>query len=423
LDFRFVHAADLHLDTPFQGIGRLNSQVQSELRDASLNAFDDLIEFCIDSGAAFLVIAGDVYDSAERSVRAQLRVVEGLKRLSEHQIATFIVHGNHDPMDGWSAIREWPERVHIFSSHDVESRPVEIGGSVIATVHGMSYPTRDVGENLALRFRRDPASPGFHVGLLHCTVGTTAEHESYCPCEMGHLRNSGMDYWALGHIHQRRILLESKPCVAYSGNLQGRSLKPSEQGAKGALLVTVGSNEVRSVSFKPLDRVRFAETQLDVSGLADLSAVLQALVERTMKLRAEHPGRGLLLRGLLAGRGRLHQDLQRPGAANELLEELQAATHGYDPFVWWTEIKDRTRSELDLSAIRLRGDFSAELVNLANELLDDELQEATIANGAELPAFLKSVLSTIEVEESDWPTLLIEAQETALELLDQGVSS
>lgn len=106
--FRFVHAADLHLDTPFEGIGRVAPQIAEALRDASLNAWDALVRLTIDRDAAFLLLAGDIYDGAERGVRAQLRFVRGLERLAEHRIQTFIVHGNHDPLDGWSAIRKWP---------------------------------------------------------------------------------------------------------------------------------------------------------------------------------------------------------------------------------------------------------------------------------------------------------------------------
>src|SRR5262245_51374847 len=123
--FRFVHAADLHLDTPFEGLARTSPEVGAALRDASLQAFDALVELTLREDAAFLVIAGDVYDGAERGVRAQLRFLGGLRRLSEAGVQVLVTHGNHDPLDGWSAIREWPAGVHVFSPEVVEQVPVE----------------------------------------------------------------------------------------------------------------------------------------------------------------------------------------------------------------------------------------------------------------------------------------------------------
>ncbi|MGO9560026.1 MAG: metallophosphoesterase family protein, partial [Acidimicrobiales bacterium] len=169
-DFCFVHAADLHLDTPFKGVSETAPRIGAALREASLDAFDQLVELCLDREAAFLLVAGDVYDGAERGLRAQLRFRDGLQRLSDAGIDTFVVHGNHDPVDeGWSAVRVWPERVHFFGADEVECMPVARDGQVIATVQGISYGRREVTENLALRFSR-PTSEGLKIGLLHCNV-------------------------------------------------------------------------------------------------------------------------------------------------------------------------------------------------------------------------------------------------------------
>src|SRR5690242_8646941 len=145
--FRFIHAADLHLDTPFEGLARTSPEVAAALRDASLAAFDALVELTLREQAAFLVIAGDLYDGAERGVRAQLRFLRGLERLSAAGVHVLMVHGNHDPLGGWSAIRAWPAGVHVFPSDAVEAVTVERDGEPLATVHGISYATRDPGEN------------------------------------------------------------------------------------------------------------------------------------------------------------------------------------------------------------------------------------------------------------------------------------
>ena len=165
-DFSFVHAADLHLDTPFKGIGLTAPHVAEQLREASLAAFDALVDLCFERRAAFLVIAGDIYDGPERGLRAQLRFRDGLGRLSDACIPSFVVHGNHDPVEtGWSALAgPWPERVRIFGTGRVEAVPVHLDGTQVATVQGISFAQRSERENLALRFSR-VAGPGVQVGV------------------------------------------------------------------------------------------------------------------------------------------------------------------------------------------------------------------------------------------------------------------
>ena len=129
------------------------------LREASLLAFDSLVELCLERGVAFLVIAGDIYDGPERGLRAQLRFRDGLDRLSAAGISSFVVHGNHDPVEtGWSALGDtWPERVTVFGPGTVQAVPVEIDGIPLATVQGISFAKRAERENLALDL---PIEPG-----------------------------------------------------------------------------------------------------------------------------------------------------------------------------------------------------------------------------------------------------------------------
>src|SRR6478672_7542537 len=152
--FRFVHAADLHLDTPFAAIGRVAPEIAGRLRDASLEAYDALTRLAIEREAAFVVFAGDIYDCADRGVRAQLRFLRGVERLGEKRIPVFVAHGNHDPLDGWSAIRRAPANLTVFGAGTVETHPVTRDGELLAHVCGVSYARRDVSENLALGFRR-----------------------------------------------------------------------------------------------------------------------------------------------------------------------------------------------------------------------------------------------------------------------------
>jgi DNA repair protein SbcD/Mre11 len=414
--FCFVHAADLHLDTPFEGVGRVNAQLGERLRDASLDAFDELVRLTIERGASFLVIAGDVYDGADRGVRAQLRFLRGLKRLAFEGIRVFVVHGNHDPLDGWSAIPWWPVNVTLFGSASVEAHAVDRDGGRIATVYGISYPRRDVTENLAVRFRRADA-PGLHIGLLHCAVGDVRDHALYSACTVDDLRRAGMDYWALGHVHDRRVLAERDPWVIYPGNLQGRSTKPSERGAKGAMVVYVDSSEVERVEFIPCDRARFVEVEVDVSSAPALPDVEAACLDALTDQRLAHPGVEVIARVRLTGRSAAHRDLRRAGdTPGRLMQALRdELEHGPSP-LWCESVRDETRGELDMEAIRRRGDFASAVVHLADTLCADPARlavfcEEHLAGPAHADV---DPLPGLEAERR----LVASAVELALDLLD-----
>lgn len=411
-DFCFYHAADLHLDTPFIGLEQASPRVAEALREASLAAFDNLVQSAVSDQAAFVLLAGDLYDGAQRGLRAQFRILKGLQRLSAAKIRVFIVHGNHDPLDGWSGIRAWPEGVHIFDSSHVQAIPVHTDGVCLATVYGISYANSHTSENLARRYVRQEGA-GFHIAVLHANVGGNAEHAAYAPCSLEDLRASGMDYWALGHIHTRQILLRA-PWVVYPGNLQGRSPKPSERGAKGAFRVDVRGGVLQEPTFVPLDSVRFIGLELDASSLDDIGALRASLLERGEALSAEHAGRGLLIRASIQGRPAFHPDLLRPETLPGLLHELRESTEMHDPFLWWESLRDETRPLLDREALLARGDFIAELLRevdlLASspEAVGDLLKDLERPLAQYLPAGTPS---------PDATKVLAEAEVLALDLL------
>jgi DNA repair exonuclease SbcCD nuclease subunit len=373
-DFSFVHAADLHLDTPFKGIGSAAPHVAEQLREASLAAFDSLVELCLERRVAFLVVAGDIYDGPERGLRAQLRFRDGLARLSAAGIPSFVVHGNHDPVEtGWSALGgPWPERVTVFGTGKVQAVPVERDGIPLATVQGVSFAQRSERENLALRFAHC-AGPGVQVGVLHCNVqGAASDYDDYSPCTLDDLRRIGLDYWALGHVHTRIILSgaegSDEPWVVYPGNLQARSPKPSERGMKGAVVVHVSGGRVANLEPVGCDAVRFDLVELDIADLVDLAELRDRLAGASRDRLASADGRSLVLRGQLVGRSELHLDLRRPGTLQDLLIALREDFAEDQPFCWWDFIDDLSSPAVDLDAARAGSDFAADLIALADEL-------------------------------------------------------
>lgn len=418
--FCFVHAADLHLDSPCKGLESAAPHVAAALRDASLHAFHDLVELAISKKATFVLLAGDIYDGAERGLRAQLAFRDGLERLSQAGILSFVVHGNHDPVDeGWTAVSTWPAGVHFFSSEEVEAVEVERDGRVIATVQGMSYPRREVTENLALRFSRRPR--GVQIGLLHCNVAGTADgYAAYSPCNLEELRQIGLDYWALGHIHQTHVLSGrpggGEPWVVYPGNLQARSRKASEQGPKGAMLVEVEAGSVARAEHIACDRIRFVAPVLDISELSSVAELHQELSTLSAELVESCERRSLVVHARLTGRGSLHGEIARPGVLDDLLGALRAEAPVEAPFVWWDRLVDETAPPLDLEAIARADDFSADLLRTASGL--KQALELTELYG-KMPAELKKLADEI-IEEVGLAEVIERSSVLALDRLEVG---
>ena len=224
---KFVHASDLHIDSPFTGLMKTDPQVGKELQEATYEAFNKLIKLCKDERVDFLVVAGDVYDGADRSPRAQIRFRDGLRELAEAGIQSFVVHGNHDPLNGRFSSITLPEKAHIFGD-SVSWKTAFRDGHAIAQIQGISYWQREVTDNLALQFTSPPDPDLFSIGLLHCNVGSISSHDNYAPCTVEDLNKVDLDYWALGHIHTRQTLREEKPSIVYPGNTKAEILAKQE---------------------------------------------------------------------------------------------------------------------------------------------------------------------------------------------------
>jgi DNA repair exonuclease SbcCD nuclease subunit len=358
---RFVHAADLHLDSPFHCLQGSGGEIGSLLREATFTTFERILNLCRRRQADFLLIAGDVFDSADRGLRAQLRFRDGLGGLATDGIQSFVVHGNHDPLDGWAATLDWPKGIHVFRDPNLpKAVAIKKNGLELARVYGRSFPRRDVRSNLALDFRR--GGEGFAIGLLHCNVGENTGHEPYAPCSLQDLAAAGFDYWALGHVHTRAVLSTRAPTVVYPGNPQGRNLL--EAGPRGCYVVEVDQDHQVHVEFVAVDAVRWETVQIGIAQMASEQELLDALFATIRDLRARS-GRPVIARLRLEGRGPLHATLQRNQVLDDLLAETRSAGNADQPLVWLERIEDRTQPPVDLTLRRQAGDFLGELLRLA----------------------------------------------------------
>ncbi len=374
---RFVHAADLHLDSPFRGIrSEAPDYVADTLRRATFDAYDNIIALCLRESVDALLVAGDVYDGADRSLRAQLKFVDGLNRLDAAGIRSFVCHGNHDPLDGWEARLALPPGCVRFGP-GVSGEPLFPDELERATVYGVSYPQRVVTENLSLHFRSLPlsssGSAGFNIGLLHANVGGNTGHDNYSPCTVADLADTGLDYWALGHVHTRQALRHERPTVVYAGNPQGRH--PLETGARGVYLVEVDDYGAVSLDFRPVDVVRWETLEVGIAGLDTEQELLDAVDFAAASCAEAAGGRSVVFRLTLTGRGPLHCWLRSAGTVDELRERFNEqyapSTSSGQGWLWCERIQADTASPVDREQVALREDFAGDLARLCGELRDD----------------------------------------------------
>lgn len=335
-DLTFIHAADLHLDSPFYGISNLPEPVYARIKESTFHSVRRLTDGALREQADFVLLSGDLFDEANRSLKAQLFLRKQFTRLQEADIQVFVIFGNHDHLGGkWTPI-EWPENVHIFTSDTPEEKSFFKNGELAASIYGCSYQERSVTVNQAARYRKMTGAP-YHIGMLHGMLSGAEGHDPYCPFTKEDLEKSGMDYWALGHIHKRQVLSAQHPAAIYPGNIQARHLK--ETGPKGYYLVRAANGEM-SWEFKEAHDVLWEEIDLDISGAEHMTSLLKAASDTFSGLRAA--GRPACVRLVLRGAAPRFWTEAPAGIAGELLSALQEEEAEEECFVWPLALEDRT---------------------------------------------------------------------------------
>lgn len=323
--FTFIHAADLHLGSPLAGLALKDAEIARRFAAAGRRAFEDLVSLAIERRAAFLIVAGDVYDGDWTDATIGLFFARQVARLDRAGIPVVMVRGNHDAESVVTRAITLPGSVHVFGSSRAATHRLE---HLRVALHGRSFPNRAVEENYALSY--PAALPGwFNIGVLHTSCTGHAAHATYAPCTVADLSARGYEYWALGHVHEYAALSED-PWIVFPGNLQGRSIR--ECGRKGAVLVAVSDGRVAEVSRLVVDHARFAELSVDLAGVEDERAAIRCVEAALRGLVGEAEGRLLAVRVRLAGETRAHDRLASDRGG--LAAEIQAAAHRIHEDVW-----------------------------------------------------------------------------------------
>ncbi len=306
--WKFLHAADIHLDSPLHGLERYEGAPVEEIRGATRRAFDNLIELAIDEEVAFVLLAGDIYDGDWKDYNTGLYFMERMGRLRDAGIRVFMVAGNHDAASQLSKHLRLPDNVTLFSTKRPESVTFD---DLSLAIHGQGFASRAVTDDLSLAYPQgDPQL--FNIGLLHTCLDGKPGHEPYAPCTVDGLRSKGYQYWALGHVHKREEVSE-EPWIVFPGNIQGRHIR--ETGPKGCTLVTVENGEVAEVEHRDLDVLRWSLCELDVTDSETVDQIYEQVRERLQTTLDAAEGRPvavrLILKGACSAHTRLHAERDR----------------------------------------------------------------------------------------------------------------
>lgn len=361
---RFIHAADIHLDSPLRGLEAYEGAPVEQLRGATRQALTKLVDLCLSERVDFLAIAGDVFDADWKDFQTALFVTRELRRLERAEIPVFLIFGNHDSVEGMSKKTPWPGNVRVFDHKRPETMRLE---SLRVAVHGRSFPRREVIENWVPDYP-SPVAGWFNLGLLHTNADGSPNHDSYAPCSVNELAAKGYSYWALGHVHDFEVLNE-RPYVVYSGNLQGRHVR--ELGPKGCVLVEFEDTEVTSIEFRSTDVLRWYHETITLQPHDTRDDMLQSVRMRLAETQAAADGRLAAVRLEITGRCQLHAELVSDAARQQTMNDIRALAGEVGDDVWIEKIKFRTQSPLDVEQLRLRNDHVGELLRLVSEIARD----------------------------------------------------
>jgi DNA repair exonuclease SbcCD nuclease subunit len=417
--FKFLHAADIHLDSPLRGLSRYEGVPADVVRTATRDALNNLVDLAIEENVAFVIIAGDLYDGDWEDIGTGLFFCSAMGRLGRAGIDAYLLYGNHDAESSITRRLPLPENVHVFSAKAPETFEHERTATLL---HGQSYKDRDPGCNLAVAYPAAFAGR-LNIGVLHTSLQGHADHAPYSPCDPAELAAKGYNYWALGHVHGFAVVRED-PHIVFPGNLQGRNVR--ETGAKGATLVTAGPGGISSVEHVPLDVVRWARIAVDATGLAGPAEVEKAVRSAIAAASdTEAGGRPLVVRIDISGQTAAHDALV--GRRQDLRDDVRAIATSTSDRIWIEKV--RLRTEPVPSSVAPGAWASDDLTALlANAHGDADLREALRAEldelATRLPADLGGDSELIAAMRSgDYDTIIAQAAESLRLRLSKGHSA
>ena len=340
--FKFIHAADVHLDSPLRGLSRYESAPTETIRNACRRAFENLVDLAIEEKVSFVLLAGDLYDGDWKDYSTGIFLSQQIGRLGKQKISVYAVAGNHDAANRMTKALDTPTNMTILSSRKVETIKRD---DLEVAIHGRSFGTQHVDENLAAGF--GAAEKGlFNIGLLHTSLEGREGHAIYAPCSRDDLRSKGYQYWALGHIHKQEFVSKD-PWIVFPGCIQGRHIR--ETGSKGCILVTVEDGTITEVEKMPLDVLRWVQCNIDLTDVSEMREVLERTRKTIEKERTSADDRPIAMRIRFEGATTISDELAAyPERFEHQIKALGAEIAGDD--LWIERVENAAVGKLDLDS-------------------------------------------------------------------------
>lgn len=317
MSFRFIHAADIHLDSPLRSLALRNSELAELIGNATRQAFIRIVDLCIEQKVDALLLAGDLYDGDQTSMKTARFLYDQLKKLDDAKISTFIIRGNHDALSRITKEMVLPDSVKLFGGRAemVEIEHKETPFPIV--IHGLSFAQAHAPESLLPKYKQ-PQAGAFNIGLMHTSLAGSEGHDLYAPCSIKDLQDSGFQYWALGHIHKRSVV-NAECAIVMPGMPQGRDI--NEAGAKSVTLVRVNNDRTMDIEEHLTSIAQFERLVVDVSGAYEWAELVHCIGEELQRKAAQVQSEHGVFRVLLTGKTALAWRIRRD--VDLLLTELE----------------------------------------------------------------------------------------------------
>jgi len=335
--FKFVHTADIHLDSPLKSLAFRDSEMAKAVGIATRETFTSIVKLCIDENADALIIAGDLYDRDQTSYKTARFLINKLEELHQAGIKVFIIKGNHDSQSSITKQLTVPDSVLIFPTR--AKTEIIWKDDLQIALHGISFPNRHVPESLLEQFP-PPTNGAFNIGILHTSLGGVEGHDVYAPSSVNELQGMEYDYWALGHIHKASYIKEPSTIVM-PGIPQGRHI--GESSRKTVALVSVKSPNHCDVEFRCVAQLQFELLIIDVTCFNEwqglIAQLMQSIDDCASKINDKHLVLRLRLIGSTPLAWRIRRDLE------VLFEEVKRKVEDENR-IWIDKVENRTQGEV-----------------------------------------------------------------------------
>ena len=377
--FRFIHAADIHIDSPLRGLESYPGAPTERLRNATREAFENLVHMAIEEAVAFVIIAGDLFDGQWKDMNTGIWTAGQFRKLERAGVPVCLIRGNHDAESKVRTGIRWPANVHEFSVRKPETltaKQLGLPDSMAVAVHGQGFAKPNIQEDLAAGYP-DAVSGHFNIGVLHTSLTGDPAHDRYAATTVEVLRNRGYDYWALGHIHIRsEPPLSRTPFVAFSGNIQGRKIR--ETGAKGCLLVSVEDGSIASTEFRETDTLRWHHAAVTLDTSDGLSELYDRTRDALQTCLDASDGRFAAVRVEISGACAAHRELVQPGIQDEVVSQIRDIANEWDDEIWIEKVKLNTSIPINVEQLRQGHDLLGELLRDVHNLSANHEQLAEL---------------------------------------------